>query len=190
MRVVIVGAGALGSHVVQFLRNVECDLVVVDPDRVEAKNLANQFHGKPGTGKLKVAALSQAMLFLYGKVVASNPHKLVEDNVAAILGKADLVVDCLDNYAGRKLVQDFVRYKAIPCLHGALAADGQYGRVVWDSAFIIDAEAKAGEPTCHGGDHLPFIALVSAYLSRAAQEFIATGKKRGYEVNPAGAFST
>lgn len=186
---VIVGVGALGSHVAQFLRN-EAALRIVDFDRVESKNILAQFHGKPSVGKGKVQSLQQSMNFLFGLKVEGIPHKLVADNAKEILGKADLVIDCLDNGASRTVVQQYVRGAGIPCLHGALAADGAYGRVVWDESFVIDFEPGTGAPTCEGGEHLPFIAVVSAYIARAAQEFLRNDRRIGFEVSPAGVIRT
>jgi len=139
--VVFVGVGALGSHAVQLCRTLGCLVRAVDFDRVEQKNVLAQFYGLPSVGKLKTEALRQQMLFLFGTKVESVPHRLTRDNTVQLLGEADLVVDCLDNTdhaAGRHLVQDFVRRAGVPCVHGALAANGAYGRVVWDEHFTID----------------------------------------------------
>lgn len=189
IKITIVGVGALGSHVALFLRN-EGDLKVIDFDRVERKNVLAQFHGKPGVGKNKVQSLQQTMQFLFGLKVEGIPHKLVADNVEALLGGADLIIDCLDNAEARKLVQAFIRKAKVPCLHGALAADGTFGRVVWDENFVIDSEAVGGAPTCEGGEHLPFIGTVSALVAKAAQEFITKSKKIGFEIHPGGVMRT
>jgi molybdopterin-synthase adenylyltransferase len=187
-RVIIVGVGALGSHVVQFMRSVpDCSLTVIDFDRVEAKNTLSQFHAKASVGKGKVQSLQQTMSFLFGHKLAIVPHRLTGDNVEALLDGAHLVVDCLDNAASRELVQRFVRGAGIPCLHGALAADGGFGRVVWDPHFVIDAETDAGAATCEDGGHLPFIALTAGYLAWAAQRFLRSGDKAGVAVHPGGA---
>ncbi len=189
--VVIVGVGALGSHVTMFLRNVDAKIKIVDFDRVEQKNVLSQFHGKPNVGKGKAASLQQTMNFLYGVKIDAVPHKLTSDNVKELLGGADLVVDCLDNGKSRRVVQDFVRAASVPCLHGGLsAAADAYGRVVWDEDFIIDDEAGVGAATCEDGGALPFIALVSSYLARAAQEYLANGRKIGFSVHSAGAIRT
>lgn len=183
--IVIVGVGALGSHVVQFLRNVDATLRVVDFDRVEQRNVMAQFHGKPNVGKAKVQSLQQAMNFLFARKVEVVPHKLVENNAKEILGSADLVVDCLDNGAGRRVIQGFVRASKVPCLHGALAADGTFGSVLWDEHFVIDDETGNGK-TCEDGEHLPFIVMVSAYLAQSAQAFMKSGRKLGFNVHPGG----
>jgi len=187
--VTIVGVGALGSHLALLLRN-EAHLTFIDFDRVEAKNVLAQFHGKPQTGKLKVASLNQTLQFLFGVAAIGLPHKLTKDNVQQLLKGGALIVDCLDNFEARTLVQEYARANNRPCLHGALAPNGQYGRVVWDEDFTIDSEAGAGAATCENGDFLPFIALVSSYLAHSAQTFLKDGKKVGYEISPAGAFST
>lgn len=184
--IVVVGVGALGSHVVQFLRNVEASVTAIDFDRVEQKNVQSQFHTKSSVGKNKVVGLQQAMQFLFGKKIDVVPHKLAETNTKELLGKADLVIDCLDNGESRRVIQGYVRVHNVPCLHGALAADGGFGRVIWDEMFAIDDESLSGQPTCEGGEHLPFIAITAAFIARAAQEFITSGSKKGYSVSPAG----
>ena len=182
----IVGVGALGSHVVQLVRNVEASLKVIDFDRVEMKNTQSQFHGKTGVGQAKVAALKQVMQFLFGMKIETNSNKLVPENVDALLGKSDLVLDCLDNGASRRVIQNYVRANSIPCLHGAVAPDGQFGRVVWDESFTIDDEAGVGAATCENGEHLPFLAITSAYIAHAVKEYLKSGQKIGFSISPAG----
>jgi molybdopterin/thiamine biosynthesis adenylyltransferase len=198
--VTIVGVGALGAHVVQFLRNEAQAIRIVDFDRVEAKNTMSQFHGKPGLGKLKVDALKSVMQFLWGShtSIGTISNKLTADNADVLLGgihrgdakqsrKSDLIIDCVDNGATRRLIQAYVREHKIPCLHGALAADGGYGRSIWDEQFVVDDEDGAGAPTCEDGEHLPMIALVSAYIARSAQTFLRESKRVGFSISPAGA---
>jgi molybdopterin/thiamine biosynthesis adenylyltransferase len=184
--VVIVGIGALGSHLVQFARNEKCALRVVDMDRVEQKNVMSQFHGKPGLGKSKVEALKQMMDFLFKRQLAVVGNKLVAENIDVLMKGATLVVDCLDNFASRKLVQDYVRKHNLPCLHGALAPGGAFGRVMWDEIFTIDSEIGAGAATCEDGEFLPFIALTAAYMARSVQIFLRDKKKVGFSISPVG----
>jgi len=187
-QITIVGVGALGSHLVQLLRSEDAQLHIVDFDRVEARNLGSQFHGLPQKGKLKVDSLKQTCLFLWGQKFQTSSAKLTKDNAQQLLGKANLVVDCLDNGDGRRVIQGFVRDRNIPCIHGALAADGSFGRVCWDASFVIDDESSAGQPTCEDGEFLPFIALTAAYLAQAIQEYLRRGVKVGYQVSPGATF--
>lgn len=196
-KVTIVGAGALGSHVAMLLRN-EAELKVIDFDRVEQKNVQAQFHNKGSVGRNKTESLRGLMLLLWGNKVEAVPHKLVANNAHALLvaNAPELVIDCLDNGEGRRTIQAFVRspnnmaQPSIPCLHGALAADGTFGRVVWDEHFVIDDESATGAATCEGGEHLPFIVVTAAYLARSAQVFLQTGKRIGWQLHAGGATRT
>lgn len=189
-KVVIVGVGALGSHVVQFMRNMDVDLTVIDMDTVEMKNVASQFHAKGTVRKKKVEGLKQSMNFLFGTRLQTIPHKLTNDNVEQLLGGADLVVDCLDNAEARTCVQDFCSDEHIPCLHGALDGAGSFGRVIWSENFQIDAESAEGQATCEDGQFLPFIAITAAHVARAAQRFIEDDKRIGYTIHPGGVMAT
>jgi adenylyltransferase/sulfurtransferase len=187
-KVVVVGAGALGSHFALLIRN-HVDLKVVDFDRVEAKNAMSQLHPLNSVGKNKALALQQTLKFLYGLKVEAIPHKLVPNNVREILEFADLVVDCVDNGEARRLIQGFCKMEKIPCLHGALAAGGQFGQVCWTEGFQAD-DAPAGAATCEDGEHLPFIATVSSLLALCVQGFVRKGEKRSFLVFPGGTKET
>jgi molybdopterin/thiamine biosynthesis adenylyltransferase len=184
--ITVVGVGALGSHTVQFLRNAKATLKVIDFDRVESKNIQGQFHGKHAVGQAKVMSLRGAMDLLFGVKIQTNLNKLGDHNVDALLGGSDLVIDCLDNAASRRVIQTFVRKTQIPCLHAAVDANGSFGRVCWDESFRIDEEDGEGAPTCENGEHLPFLAMVAAHVAHSAKEFMGKGSRLGYRVSPGG----
>lgn len=186
MNIVLVGVGALGSHLVLFARNVEGSWTLVDFDRVEGKNVLSQFHTKMGMRQNKANALAKTMRGLFGIKTKPIPHKLTVGNVDTLLGTADLVIDCLDNGESRRVIQNYVREKDIACLHGALAPGGMFGRVVWDENFVIDDETGAGQATCEDGEHLPFIVQASTCLAESVKLFIKDGKKINWQISPAG----
>lgn len=186
-RVTVVGAGALGSHVILFLRSAGYLLGAIDFDRVEQKNVLSQFHARSSVGKSKVQSIKQTMDGLFGVKLDIVPHRLIEENVSQLLLQADLVIDCLDNAKSRKIVRDHCLKTSTPCLHGALDGAGSFGRVVWAEQFAIDEEGQAGAATCENGEHLPFIAMTAAYIARSAQVFLKTGQKKGFSIHPAGA---
>jgi hypothetical protein len=185
MRIVVVGVGALGSHVVQLGRSLPVQWKVIDYDRIEAKNLLAQFHTRMGVGKNKAQALQQAMQGMFGVKIDAIPHRLTADNTEALLGDADLVVDCLDNAEARTLVQQFVRARGIACVHGALAPGGELGRVVWDHRFVIDGEDTPGQETCEGGEHLAFVAQTAATLAQAIALYVGDRRQISTQLLPA-----
>lgn len=182
-KIVIIGVGALGSHLALFARNLG-DLKVVDMDRIESKNILSQFHTAMGKGQNKAQATQKAFQGLFGLKIEANTNKVTKDNAAAILGRPDLIVDCTDNLEARKVIQDYVRQRGIPCLHGAMTADGTFARIVWDSDFVGDAEGTPGQATCEDGANLPFHGLAAANLAVVVQTYLKTGKKVSLQVMP------
>ena len=184
-KIVVVGVGALGSHLILLARGLDAQIVAIDFDRVERKNLLSQFHTKMGTGRNKAQAIQQAMGGLFGVRLEARPRKLEATNAEALLRGADLVVDCVDHGPTRLLIQETCARLEIPCLHGALAADGAYARVMWSEDFAIDGGGE-GEPTCEDGEHLPFIAWVASWMAVCAQRFLADGARIGAHLHPGG----
>lgn len=182
-KIVIIGVGALGSHTALFLRNIP-GIRVCDMDRIESKNILSQFHTAMGKGKNKAQAFQQALQGLFGIKVEANTNRLTRENAAAILGGADLVIDCTDNAEARRVIQGYVRTCRIPCLHGALAATGDFARIMWDEHFVLDEEGVVGQATCEDGENLPFHGVVGSQMALVAQQFLKTGKKRSLQVTP------
>lgn len=197
-RVLIVGVGALGSHVAMLLRN-EAELLLLDFDHVETKNVLSQFHGRQAVGKNKAVALAGLIALVHGVKAFGIPQKLRLDTAIQQCGRRhfgtrdergnplyfgpDLVVDATDNAEARRAAQAGARANSIPCLHGGLAAAGAYGMVRWDEDFVI-SEPDAESATCEDGAFLPFIVDVAARMALAAQMFLRTGAKHGYAVAP------
>jgi molybdopterin/thiamine biosynthesis adenylyltransferase len=178
MRIVFCGVGALGSTAASFCRNLNATLCFVDFDRVESKNVLAQAYVKQSIGKNKAEALKLQFQNFYGVKAESFGVKLVADNVEALCGSADLLVDCFDNKASRELLSGFARKAGKPLVHAAVSGDGTFGIVRWDERFTPDAEDQPGQATCEGGEHLPLIGLLGTTLARAIQDFLKSGVKR------------
>jgi hypothetical protein len=178
MKIVFCGVGALGSTAAVLCRNLEAGLAFIDFDRVESKNLLAQAYVKASVGRNKAEALKLQLLNLHGVKAESFGVRLTRENVEALCGGADLLVDCFDNRESRALLSDFARKAGKPLVHGALSGDGRFGLVRWDERFVPDAEDTAGQATCEGGAHLPLIGLLSATLARTVQDFLKDGTRR------------
>jgi molybdopterin-synthase adenylyltransferase len=179
--VVIVGLGALGSHVVLLSRNWGVTHWLVDFDKVAPKNAQAQFHTKMGLSKYKTGALQAAMQGLFGLVVNTRSVKVSKLNLRELL-LSDLILDCTDNLETRILIQDFSKKEKIPCLHGCLSANGDFARVVWTEHFVPDEEGGVKE-TCVDGRNLPFHALAAALMTNTAQTFLEKGVKHSFQLS-------
>ena len=182
--VVLVGAGALGSHVALFARNWANPLFVVDFDRVEAKNVLAQVHTRMGLGANKAVALQRTLQGLFGARVGIAPYRFTRDNAKILVQGSVLVLDCTDNIEARTLISEAAGQHGVPCLHGAVSADGTFARVIWDELFAPDAEGVPGAATCEGGEALPFFGMVGAWMAGVAQAFLTSGAKRSYHLTP------
>ncbi len=189
-RIVFAGVGALGSNAVVACRNLGAQLVLVDFDRVESKNCLSQAFVKPSVGKNKAEALKLQLSNFWGVKAESFGVRIGEDNVAALCGAADLLVDAFDNAKSRRILSTWARSADKPLVHAAVSADGTFGIVRWDERFTPDEEGTPGEATCEGGEHLPLIALVSCTLARAIQDFVKDGTKHDSMVSLSGVMTT
>lgn len=178
MRVLFCGVGALGSHAATLCRTLPVELALVDFDRVESRNLLSQAFTRPGVGKNKAEVLRLQLRNFYGVSSAAYPVRLTTANIAEVAAGAELLVDCLDNVEGRLVVLEYARSAGVASVHAGLSADGTFGLVRWGERFVPDAEDEPGQPTCEGGEHLPFIGLVAATLAGVVRDFVRTGECR------------
>ena len=133
-RVLVVGAGGLGSPILLYLAAAGVGRIgIVDDDTVEESNLQRQVvHGMADVGRTKAESARAAVLDLNPLVqVDLHPVRLDADNALDILAGYDLVLDGADNFATRYLVSDAAEILGMPCVWGSiLRFDGQVS-VFW-----------------------------------------------------------
>lgn len=122
-KVLVVGAGGLGSPVLQYLSAAGIGTIgIIDADEVSLTNLQRQIlftTNDIGQNKAEVAAK---------KLAATNPHTdwkvytsfLDESNALDIIGEYDLVVDGTDNFKTRYLINDACIIKNTPFVYGSI----------------------------------------------------------------------
>lgn len=107
--VLMVGAGGLGSAVLQYLCAAGVGrLVIVDHDRVEESNLHRQpIYRMSDVGTLKAQAAREALLGANPEVrVEAVCGRLTPVNAARLVATVDLVVDAADSFAVTYIVSD------------------------------------------------------------------------------------
>jgi molybdopterin/thiamine biosynthesis adenylyltransferase len=108
-RVLVVGAGGLGSPLLFYLAAAGVGtLGIVDDDTVDLSNLQRQIvHPTARIGALKVES-ARATLAAVNPEIAVETHafRLDASNAAALVGRYDLVADGSDNFATRYLLND------------------------------------------------------------------------------------
>jgi sulfur-carrier protein adenylyltransferase/sulfurtransferase len=122
-RVLIVGAGGLGSPVALYLAAAGVGtLGLIDFDVVDLSNLHRQvLHGTSDVGRSKLESARE-------RIHAANPHvaidtyemRLTSANALDILSEYDVIVDGTDNFATRYLTNDACTLLGKPNVYGSI----------------------------------------------------------------------
>lgn len=128
-KVLMVGAGGLGSPVIQYLAAAGVGtLGVADFDSVELHNLNRQvIHSEKSIGTSKVDSAS-AFVKELNSLVCFMAHKSKIDafNAREIISGYDIVVDGCDNFTGRYIINDACVELNKPLIYGSISAfEGQ-----------------------------------------------------------------
>jgi molybdopterin-synthase adenylyltransferase len=173
-RVTVCGAGAVGANLTETLaRQGFARLRVIDRDRVEGRNLSTQPWERADIGRPKARILAGAVFRAVGAEVETEVAEIDRRSAPRLLRGSDVVVDGLDNEAGRRAVQEAVRALGIPCLHVGLA--GGYAEAVWDENYRVPRDD--GEDTCDAPLARNLIVLAAAVAAETLVRFIARGEK-------------
>ena len=128
-RVLLLGAGGLGSPAALYLAAAGVGtLGIVDNDEVDLSNLQRQIiHSSERIGVSKVDSAEQTINALNPDVkVQKYPVRLGPDNIVEIISGYDIVVDGLDNFPTRYLLNDASVRLGIPVVSAAiLGFEGQ-----------------------------------------------------------------
>jgi adenylyltransferase/sulfurtransferase len=136
-RVLVVGAGGLGSPALLYLAAAGVGtLGVIDFDVVEESNLQRQIiHGQSDIGRLKADSARDAIAEVNPLVtVRVHPHRLEPDNAVEVFAEYDLVVDGADNFPTRYLVNDAAVLAGKPYVWGSIYRFAGQASVFWEDA--------------------------------------------------------
>ncbi len=121
--VFIAGAGGLGSPVSIYLAVAGVgNLRICDFDSPEYSNLNRQILHNPGRiGVNKAVSGKQTLEELNSDItVTAFTTKIDEDSVEELVGNADLILDCMDNFPTRYVLNDCAIRKRIPMVYGSI----------------------------------------------------------------------
>lgn len=108
-RVLVVGAGGLGSPVLLYLAGAGVGtLGIVDDDVVDLSNLHRQIlYTVSDVGELKVLAAKSRINQMNPDIVVHALAEMLDaDNILSLLPQYDIVVDATDNFCAKYLISD------------------------------------------------------------------------------------
>lgn len=121
--VFIAGAGGLGGPVSIYLAAAGVgEIRICDADVVELSNLNRQIlHTDKRVGELKAASAENTLKEINPTINVVPSRTYIDDgSVEQIVGHPDVVIDCLDNFPTRYLLNAYCIKKRIPLIHGAI----------------------------------------------------------------------
>ncbi len=144
-RVLLVGAGGLGSPAAYYLAAAGIGMLrIADDDVVDRSNLQRQIlhtDARIGTPKVESAAIALSALNPRTTVEAIR-ERITSDNVERLLDGIDVVVDGADNFPARYLLNDACVKLRKPLVYGAVHRfEGQ--------ASVFDAGRHRGVAPCY-----------------------------------------
>ncbi|MBF0096189.1 MAG: molybdopterin-synthase adenylyltransferase MoeB [Magnetococcales bacterium] len=188
-RVVLVGAGGLGSPAALYLAAAGVGrLVIVDDDRVELSNLQRQIlHDTDRLGVEKAQSAAQTLRALNPDTeVVPVLSRLSADTVQAVLAQGDLILDGSDNFATRYVLNEACWQAGKPLISAAvLGFEGQLStfRHGVDRAspcyrcLYPEMPAAGSTPTCRSAGVLGAVAgvLGAWQAAEAIKELLGIG---------------
>lgn len=121
-RVLIVGAGGLGSPVALYLAAAGVGhIILADDDEVDLSNLQRQIlHSQDRVGMAKAESGQRTLASLNPSVqVQALVQRLSDDDLLRLVDEVDLVLDCCDNFATRHAVNRACVARRKPLVSGA-----------------------------------------------------------------------
>ena len=127
-RALVVGAGGLGSPVLQYLAAAGVGTIgVVDFDTVDMSNLQRQtLYETADVGARKVDRVAARLAGINPEIeIVPYAMRLSAENALELVGAYDVVIDGTDNFAARFVINDAALSLGIPWVYcGAVGASG------------------------------------------------------------------
>jgi molybdopterin/thiamine biosynthesis adenylyltransferase/rhodanese-related sulfurtransferase len=172
-RVLCVGAGGLGSPVLQYLAAAGVGRIgIVDDDTVDESNLQRQtLYGSSDIGQRKAAVAARRVAEL-NPLVAVDPIPLRLDSANArdLVRLYDVIVDCTDLFQTRYLINDACALERKPDVYASIFRfDGQVsvfhrGLGPCYRCLFPQAPPEGSVPTCAEGGVLGVLAGIVGTL--------------------------
>jgi molybdopterin/thiamine biosynthesis adenylyltransferase len=180
----VIGAGGLGSPAALYLAASGVGrITLVDDDAVDLTNLQRQImHTTARVGMPKVESGREAMLQVNPEItVTALRERAASARLAELVGSADVVLDCSDNFATRHAVNRACVDARVPLVSGAVIRfDGQLS--VFDTreaaspcyACLFPPDSQFEDVACSTmGVFAPLVGVIGAMQAAEALKLLA-----------------
>jgi adenylyltransferase/sulfurtransferase len=130
--VFIAGAGGLGSPVAIYLAAAGVGRIrICDDSEPEISNLNRQIlHTDADIGKKKALSAKEMLNKVNPHVkIEPLPFRIERENVDELIGDARIIIDCMDNFPTRHILNEYAVRKRMPFVHGGVI--GMCGQITF-----------------------------------------------------------
>ena len=170
MSAAVVGCSGTGSPVIEMLARLGIGrLVLVDPDKVEEKNLnriVNSTHEDAYVKRLKVEVMARAIASMgLNTDVEIIPEDLATPRAIKAVAECDVIFGCMDGVVGRHMLNRLATYYIVP---------------YFDVGVGLDADGEGGISEARGAVHYlrPDGSTLQDRKSYTMQQLKADGLRR------------
>ena len=146
--VLIAGLGGLGGTVALYLAAAGVGhLKICDNDTVQWSNLNRQIlYTEQDIGKPKVSQAAERLLLLNHNIVIETLSETIkESSISSFANQADLIIDCLDNFEGRMVLNSYAVRKPMPLIHAGVSGfNGQITSIIPPKTPCLECIYDAG----------------------------------------------
>lgn len=128
-RVLVVGAGGLGSQVLEGLARLGVGhILICDPDTTEASNLNRQLLAtETNLGRSKVELARERAQAINSSIeLRAFQEAFPSPELVAALPACDAVIDCLDSIEARQILEARCHESSVPLVYGSIAGSYIY----------------------------------------------------------------
>ena len=124
LKIVLIGAGSTGSFLTLTLAKMGLNRIkVIDYDKIEAKNIPNQFYRTQDIGKYKVEALKEIVKDFTDTEIQTENIK-IDENYSWDFDLNTLFIFCIDNMEGRQLIYNQIKDFPIKLIDTRFGSEG------------------------------------------------------------------
>ena len=174
--ITLVGVGGTGSHIASGLvaiaqqlgdRGIATDILFVDPDIVEQKNVGRQLFSVADIGKPKAQVVAERLNAAFGTRIGASARAIEAQDIfvpVALPETLDVVIGAVDNAAARRVLAQVVKQAGGQLWYLDCGNENHSGQIALGN--IADAKDLRGAVALGMIDRLPAPALVYPDLMR------------------------
>lgn len=186
-KIAIFGLGAIGGNVAMnlILHDPFLQIIGIDRDVVEEKNLGPQVYARTDVGLAKIDGMAARLYDVFGAVpmefLKADVSKRMNEKIDRIVLQSDLIIDAFDNYASRDCLHRLAmsvtkQRKPIVHLGFGMSAKRPVASILWNEKYLVGQTEDENAEVCDTRALSYWIKGAAGIMTHNVLRFINEGK--------------